>query len=30
MIRECDLRAKNFWAPLAEGQKAVQRRPGLR
>ena len=30
MIRECDLRAENFWAPPAEGQKAVQRRPGLR
>jgi len=30
MIRECDLRAGHFWAPPAEGQKAVQRRPGLR
>jgi hypothetical protein len=30
MIKECGLRAENLWAPPAEGQKAVQRRPGLR
>ena len=30
MIKACDLRAENLWAPPAEGKKAVQRRPGLK
>jgi histidinol phosphatase-like PHP family hydrolase len=27
MIKACDLTAKNFWAPPAEGKKAIQRKP---
>ena len=30
MIRECDLRAEDFWSPPGNGRKAVQRRPLLR
>jgi hypothetical protein len=27
MIKACDLKTKDFWAPPAEGQKAIQRKP---
>lgn len=27
MIKACDLKAENFWAPPAEGKKAIQRKP---
>jgi len=28
MIKACDLKTENLWAPPAEGKKAIQRRPG--
>jgi hypothetical protein len=30
MIRECDLRDKDFWSPPGDGRKAVQRKPLVR